>query len=149
MTRAGNIVAALEAAGERGCTTADLCSPAVGGVRFSARIMELREQGYIIRESQIRQGSHLYVLAGVESTTTGTVVPAEVPTIKSIRGQRLDGTVVDVCMGCLTNHRPGFVCPHGRRTERMELGAGPRDQPCQRARLLANRPTETETRRAA
>ncbi|MCW3039450.1 MAG: hypothetical protein JWM31_1355 [Solirubrobacterales bacterium] len=139
MTRASAIIAALEAAGERGCTTAELCQPDVGGVRFGGRIDELRKAGYIIRESRIRQGSHRYVLAGVEAPAPQPAEPAPTP-IRSIRGRRIDQTVVvAACYGCLTNHPRGFKCPHGHTIELMELGAGPRDQPCRRAQILARR----------
>jgi hypothetical protein len=35
---------ALHRAGQAGCTTGELCHPAVGGVRFGARLRELREE---------------------------------------------------------------------------------------------------------
>jgi hypothetical protein len=42
--------------------TAELCQPDVGGVRFGGRIKELREQGCIIEDEPVRQGSWRYRL---------------------------------------------------------------------------------------
>lgn len=55
---------ALHAAGSRGATTSELAHPSVGGVRFSARIMELREEGHTIHEQYERPGRHRYHLTG-------------------------------------------------------------------------------------
>lgn len=63
---AKRVLDALQAAGSRGATTHELCQPHVGGVRFSARVYELRAAGYRIIEHQERSASHRYVL--VEST---------------------------------------------------------------------------------
>lgn len=43
-------------------TTAQLCQPDCGGVRFGARIMELRDEGHVILEQRQRPGSSLYTL---------------------------------------------------------------------------------------
>jgi hypothetical protein len=59
--RRDRILRALEAGP---CTTAQLASPDVGGVRFGARLMELRADGYVITEERVREGSHLYRLGG-------------------------------------------------------------------------------------
>ena len=50
-------------------TTAELCQPDVGGVRFGARLMELRADGYTITEERLGQSCHLYTLAGVPAPT--------------------------------------------------------------------------------
>lgn len=56
------VLSALTAAGERGLTTAQLCQPGVGGVRFGARVLELRSVGFTIAASQERPGSYRYKL---------------------------------------------------------------------------------------
>lgn len=43
-------------------TTAQLCQPDIGGVRFGARVAELRALRYVIAEQRVRQGSSLYEL---------------------------------------------------------------------------------------
>lgn len=44
-------------------TTAELCQPEVGGVRFGARLAELRhDEGHNITEERLRAGSSLYTL---------------------------------------------------------------------------------------
>jgi hypothetical protein len=49
--------------GRPGCTTAELCQPDVGGVRFGGRIHELvHEHGYEIEPTKLRNGSWLYTL---------------------------------------------------------------------------------------
>lgn len=45
-------------------TTSALCQPDVGGVRFGARLMELRADGYTITEERLGPSSHLYTLTG-------------------------------------------------------------------------------------
>lgn len=61
-TAKGRVLYALREAGSIGCTTAFLAQPSVGGVRFSARVKELRDEGYVIHERRLRAGSHLYHL---------------------------------------------------------------------------------------
>ena len=57
------VLRTLQDAGERGATTAELCQPDVGGVRFAARVHELRHlHGHTIVETRVRQGSSRYVL---------------------------------------------------------------------------------------
>lgn len=56
------VLRALQAAGGRGMTTHDLCQPHVGGVRFSARLYEIRAEGYQIKSQRERAGSTRYVL---------------------------------------------------------------------------------------
>lgn len=56
------VLKALQAAGGRGCTTHELGQPDVGGFRFSARLYELRQDGYQITETRERRGSSRYVL---------------------------------------------------------------------------------------
>lgn len=57
---ARRVLATLVGAGERGATTADLCQPGVGGVRFGARIHELRGLGFRIDATPVRTGSYRY-----------------------------------------------------------------------------------------
>lgn len=61
-TARSRVLWALQKAGVRGCTTADLASPIVGGVRFGARIKELRDEGWTIVATPLRPGSHHYEL---------------------------------------------------------------------------------------
>lgn len=62
MTARERVLHALQAAGQHGCTTAQLCQPDVGGVRFGARLAELRAEGHHITGRPVRAGSHRYVL---------------------------------------------------------------------------------------
>jgi hypothetical protein len=59
---AQRVLAALQEAGKYGRATNQLCQPDVGGVRFGARILDLRRAGYLIREERIRTGQSRYVL---------------------------------------------------------------------------------------
>lgn len=61
MTRRGLCLHLLREAGERGVTTAELLQAGVGS-RYSARILELRTEGYVIESERIREGSWRYVL---------------------------------------------------------------------------------------
>ena len=61
---ARRVLVALRNAGDRGATTAQLCQPGVGGCRFGARIMELRDVGLTITAVQERPGSFRYRLVG-------------------------------------------------------------------------------------
>ena len=61
----------LRRAGRNGATTAQLCHPQVGGVRFSARIEELRKAGFVITQRYERPGSHRYVLVLVPTPEVG------------------------------------------------------------------------------
>lgn len=56
------VYAALKKSGERGCSNVELSEPEVGGGRFGARIMELREEGHDIRTRIIRAGLTRYYL---------------------------------------------------------------------------------------
>lgn len=53
---------ALRAAGGRGATTGELCRPEVGGIRFGARVHELREAGCVIFRVELRPGRYRYWL---------------------------------------------------------------------------------------
>lgn len=59
---ARRVLVALRNAGAPGLTTAQLCQPGVGGVRFGARIMELRSVGFTVTAKQERPGSYRYRL---------------------------------------------------------------------------------------
>jgi hypothetical protein len=54
------VLRALQDAGDRGLVTGQLDE--IGGTRFGGRILELREVGYVISQSRVRQGQHRYVL---------------------------------------------------------------------------------------
>lgn len=53
---------ALRAAGQRGATTGELCQPNAGGIRFGARIQELRDHGCVIFRVQLQPGRWRYWL---------------------------------------------------------------------------------------
>jgi hypothetical protein len=59
---ARRVLYALRAAGKKGATTGDLCSPEVGGKGFSGRVLELREAGCVVFRVQIRPGWWRYWL---------------------------------------------------------------------------------------
>lgn len=63
------VLLALREAGETGVTTAQLCQPDVGGVRFSARILELRDVGCVIARRQVRSGCWRYWLVSEDAGT--------------------------------------------------------------------------------
>lgn len=68
---------ALALAGQHGCTTGQLCQPGVGGVRFGARVKELRDEGHRITATLVRPGSHRYVLEPVATTAPAEQAPSE------------------------------------------------------------------------
>lgn len=51
----------LREAGDRGVTTAEMLQAGVGS-RYSARLLELRQEGHLIESERIREGSWLYTL---------------------------------------------------------------------------------------
>lgn len=55
--------------------THELASPAVGGVRFGARLQELREAGHTIREERVRQSQHRYTLVREAGADGGGTIP--------------------------------------------------------------------------
>ncbi len=71
---ARRVLVALTNAGAQGCTTAQLCQPGTGGVRFSSRILELREAGFTITTTPERPGSSRYRL--VTRTPASTEIAA-------------------------------------------------------------------------
>jgi hypothetical protein len=76
------VLEALERAGRRGCSTHDLMQPNVGGERFSARVAELRADGYTISSKYERQGSYRYRLLAhprVEITERPDLPPTDEP----------------------------------------------------------------------
>lgn len=60
-TRKWLLLSILESAGSRGVTTAE-CMAAGVGSRYSARLMELRDAGYVIESVRERDGSWRYTL---------------------------------------------------------------------------------------
>ena len=58
------VLAALMAAGAKGCTNVELCSPAIGGMRFAARTWELSEAGWDIAATRERGGIWRYTFKG-------------------------------------------------------------------------------------
>lgn len=79
MTARDRILKALRVAGGRGATTSELCQPDVGGVRFGARIKELRDDGYAITAVLERPGSHRYTLVPNPSGPVAPATPASPP----------------------------------------------------------------------
>ena len=63
-TARDRVLAALLAAGSRGCTNVELCQPSVGGMRFGGRVFELGEAGWDIAATRERGGIWRYVLKG-------------------------------------------------------------------------------------
>lgn len=61
MTRRDLLAHLLVEAGDRGLTTAELLQAGVGS-RYSARLLELRELGWVIESERIRDGSWRYTL---------------------------------------------------------------------------------------
>ena len=58
------VLAALMAAGERGCTNVELCQPSIGGMRFGGRVFELGEAGWDIAATRERGGVWRYTFKG-------------------------------------------------------------------------------------
>ena len=78
-TARDRVLAALEAAGPRGCRNVDLCRPAVGGLRAMARVHELQRDGLDI--SVVREGAGGIWRVTLHGTrpadpTTATATPA-------------------------------------------------------------------------
>lgn len=67
MSRAASrerVLAALQLAGERGCTSEELAQPWTGGLRFGGRIHELREKWEIATIPRAETECCRYVLRG-------------------------------------------------------------------------------------
>lgn len=62
------VLRVLQNVGEQGATTHYLCQPYVGGLRFGARIAELRQEGYRITSTPVRAGSYRYRLHTEDDT---------------------------------------------------------------------------------
>ncbi len=63
MTRRDLLLNVLEQAGARGVTTAEIIQAGVGS-RYGARLLELRERGYVVEAVRVRDGSYRYTLLG-------------------------------------------------------------------------------------
>jgi len=65
-TARDRVLAALLAAGPDGCTNVELCAPHVGGMRFGARLFELKHQlGWDISDPvHERGGVYRYICHG-------------------------------------------------------------------------------------
>jgi hypothetical protein len=61
MTRKWLLLSLLETAGERGVTIGEIMGAGVGS-RYGARLLELREQGYVVEAKREREGSFRYTL---------------------------------------------------------------------------------------
>lgn len=61
-TQTNRILLALNRAGKEGMTTNQFLQMYIS--RFSARILELRKQGYNIKSEPIRKGQYRYILEG-------------------------------------------------------------------------------------
>ena len=64
------VLRALQAAGGRGATTAELSQSTVGGFRFGARILELRDAGLRIDAKKLANGQWRYWLRDSETVST-------------------------------------------------------------------------------
>lgn len=101
-TAKSRVLSALQEAGSLGQTTAALCQPGCGGVRFSARILELRQEGHVIHERRLRSGSWLYVYISGPSrpqrdrppTETGTLRGDDPAGVHSVEVLPLSGAIV-------------------------------------------------------
>ena len=69
------VLAALLAAGPRGCTNVELCQPHVGGLRAIGRVDELREQ-WDIETIRVGGGRYRYVLHGPRRASVESRPPA-------------------------------------------------------------------------
>jgi hypothetical protein len=65
----------LRHAGATGATTSELCQPDTGGIRFGARINELRDYGCTITRVQLRPGAWRYWLVGTDPFETRVARP--------------------------------------------------------------------------
>lgn len=72
--------------------TAELCQPDVGGIRFGARLLELRREGYEITERRLRAGSSLYTLVR-DSRPAETAAPSPTPPVPEPAARLFDHAV--------------------------------------------------------
>ena len=106
-TAKSRVLAALQAGPQ---TTGMLCQPDVGGVRFGARLMELRDEGHRILERRLRAGSSLYTLVAAPAPVrTG---PRTGP---SGRGHENPWHRAWMCPRCAYRVVDGPECPHGHQ----------------------------------
>ena len=89
------VLQALRDASPNGLTTNELCQPEHGGVRFGARIEELRDKGYVIETERIRNNSHRYRLVENQQLQEAIVTP----------WFRIDGTLVRIVIEWAQNER--------------------------------------------
>jgi hypothetical protein len=73
-TACDRIIAALRTGPK---VTGELADPAVGGVRFSARVMELRARGFVIEDVLVRQGQWRYRLVSEPGARPALTVVAD------------------------------------------------------------------------
>ena len=74
MTRRDTLAGLLRAAGSRGVTTAEILQAGVGS-RYGARLLELREAGWVVAVSREREGSHRYRLVSEPSVPAAGMEP--------------------------------------------------------------------------
>lgn len=72
-TRRELLAKLLRDAGDHGVTTGELLQHGVGS-RYSARLMELREQGWVVQAERVRDGQWRYILVSEPSSVAS--VPA-------------------------------------------------------------------------
>lgn len=105
-------------------TTAELCQPDVGGVRFGARLLELRAEGHTILERRLRAGSSLYTLRGVVAAPEAEAPPVAGGGPRAAGG---DGHKTNWlprawrCYRCRDHRSSGPVCPRGHQAELVWL----------------------------
>lgn len=116
------VLAALQAGPQ---TTASLCQPDCGGVRFGARILELRDEGHTIIERRLRAGSSQYILTGLRSVSAAdATAPAPNGTLAQA-ASRPHSPAVSVGRGD-NPWRRAWLCPRCayRETSGPECGRG-------------------------
>jgi len=75
VTRRDLLAHLLREAGDRGLTTSELLQAGIGA-RYSARLLELRERGWVVEVTRIRDGAHRYTLV---SEPTSRAAPGIAP----------------------------------------------------------------------
>jgi hypothetical protein len=75
------VLAELRRAGPRGLTTAQISHPSIGGIRATGRVHELREAGWIVEATRVREGSWLYRLISEPDGTLVTPAPGDAPAL--------------------------------------------------------------------
>jgi hypothetical protein len=105
-------------------TTAQLCQPDCGGVRFGARLLELREEGHTIIERRERAGSSLYTLVGVMAAPEAEAPSVAGGGLRAAGGGSHETNALPLawrCYRCADHDAGGPVCPRGHQAEAVWL----------------------------